>query len=238
MASFDAHASTYEDAVQSSIAFAGRELEFFTSRKVDVLVDVVTRRLGPPSDLSILDVGCGTGVTDMLLSSRVGSLYGIDPASEAVSAAGRRGLGARYCAADALQLPFAPASFDVAVAVCVFHHVAPHQRPSVMAELHRVVRPGGLVVVFEHNPLNPATRVAVSRCEFDIGVKLLRQGETRRLFETAGFDVIEARGIIYTTSQAAWAVRLDRAMGGIPLGAQYYAVGRRPAEQVSPRAAR
>jgi len=233
MATFDAHADTYEASVQSSISFAGRELEFFTMRKVDTLVELMSRRLGDPSELTVLDVGCGTGVTDALLSPRVGALHGIDPAGEAVAQAQSRGIDARYCAASALQLPYQPASFDVAVAVCVLHHVDPPQRFDVMAELRRVVRPGGLVVLFEHNPLNPATRVAVSRCEFDVGVKLLTQGTTKRLLVSAGLDVIEARGIIYSTSQAAWASRFDRAMGAIPLGAQYYVVGRRPAEQFS-----
>jgi ubiquinone/menaquinone biosynthesis C-methylase UbiE len=230
MATFDAHAGTYEDSVQSSISFAGRELEFFTARKVDALTEVIARRLGPPSEVSVLDLGCGTGVTDALLSPRVGTLFGIDPAGEAVGQAGQRGTGAHYCTGDALQLPYGSASFDVAVAICVLHHVPPEQRPAAMAELRRVVRPGGLVVVFEHNPLNPATRVAVSRCEFDVGVELLTQGTSKRLLESAGLQVIEARGIIYTTSQAGWAARLDRLLGGIPFGAQHYVAARRPAE--------
>ena len=51
--------------------------------------------------------------------------------------------------------------------------------PAFVAELARVVRPGGLVVVFEHNPLNPLTRLVVSRVTFDDGVRLLRSGERR-----------------------------------------------------------
>ena len=95
------------------------------------------------------------------------------------------------------------------------------------------MRPGGLIVIFEHNPLNPATRVAVSRCEFDDGVQLLTQGTTKRLLDAAGLDVVEARGIIYTTSAAAWATTLDRALGPIPFGAQYYVGRSTPADGAS-----
>jgi SAM-dependent methyltransferase len=222
MSTFDSHAHTYEDEVRSSISFAGQEHEFFTARKVDALVELAERRLGPSSRLSVLDVGCGLGLTDRLLAPRVGRLHGIDPASEAVGEATRQGTDTTYCAGDARRLPYGTDSFDVAVAICVLHHVVPDERDDVMAELRRVVRPGGLVVVFEHNPLNPATRVAVSRCDFDVGVKLLTQGTTKRLFEAADFDVVEARSIIFTTSSASWAAVLDRRLGGIPFGAQYY----------------
>jgi SAM-dependent methyltransferase len=227
MATFDAHADTYEDEVRSSIAFAGRELEFFTARKVDRLVDVAGRLVGDPDQLSVLDVGCGLGLTDTVLEPRVGELHGLDPASEAVGQAQERNVGVRYCAGDARGLPYAPASLDLATMICVLHHIDSDQRAAVAAELARVVKPGGLVVVFEHNPLNPATRVAVSRCEFDVGVELLTQGTTKRLLASVGLDVVEVRSIIFTTSTSAWADRLDRSLGSIPFGAQYYVAARR-----------
>jgi SAM-dependent methyltransferase len=228
VATFDTHADSYEAQVQSSIAFGGREHEFFTARKVEVLVELLRRWVGTPGSSSVLDVGCGIGLTDALLAPRVGSVFGIEPAVEALCEATARGTGARYAAGDARQLPYADASFDAAVAICVFHHIDPGDRDAVVAELGRVVRPGGVVVIFEHNPFNPATRVAVSRCEFDEGVELLTQGASKRLLGGSGLDPVEARGIIYTTSAARWAASLDRALGPIPFGAQYYVVARRP----------
>ncbi len=227
MATFDTHTGSYEAQVQSSIAFGGREHEFFTARKVEVLVELLNRWIGEAGSSSVLDVGCGIGLTDALLAPRVGAAFGIEPAVEALSEATARGTGARYAAGDARQLPYADASFDAAVVICVLHHIEPADRGAVTAELRRVVRPGGLVVIFEHNPFNPATRVAVSRCEFDEGVQLLTQGASKRLLSASGLDLVEARGIIYTTSAAGWARSLDRALGPIPFGAQYYVVARR-----------
>jgi len=61
----------------------------------------------------------------------------------------------------------------------------------------RVTRSGGLIAIYEHNPFNPLTRVAVSRCEFDVGVELLRPGHTRRLLDAAEAPSIESRFITF-----------------------------------------
>ena len=62
-----------------------------------------------------------------------------------------------------------------------------------MNEMRRVVRPGGLVCVIEHNPLNPLTRLAVTRCAFDRDAVLLRAGKTRQLLRDAGLRQVSHR---------------------------------------------
>ena len=51
------------------------------------------------------------------------------------------------------------------------------QLAGFVADMVRVTRPGGLVCVIEHNPLNPLTRLAVNRCPFDADAVLLRSGQ-------------------------------------------------------------
>ena len=80
--------------------------------------------------------------------------------------------------ADGTALPFTKEIFDLVLAICVFHHIPPSERPYVMREIHRILRPGGIVAVFEHNPLNPLTRYVVKQCEFDIDAELLSLRET------------------------------------------------------------
>jgi SAM-dependent methyltransferase len=121
------------------------------------------------------------------------------------------------------DLPYDSGSFDVAFAVCVLHHVDPAARRQFTAELARVTRPGGLTVVFEHNPFNPLTRLAVARCEFDEGVELLRRRELQRLLAPALREV-ESRYLLFVPWRAE---RLERALGGVPLGAQYYVASTR-----------
>jgi SAM-dependent methyltransferase len=226
-ADFDATADSYRSDVQRSIDFCGAEVEHFTRRKADHLADLAERLIGPPGDLDVLDVGCGVGETDALLAGRFATLHGVDIASDAVDRAAARNPAVHYGAYDGVRLPFTDARFDLAFAVCVVHHVPPEQRAAFFAEMARVVRPGGLVAVFEHNPLNPLTRLAVSRCELDDGVRLLTRGSVRRLLAGAGLAPVESRYVIYSTSTRPGAIRAERFVRLVPAGAQHYVAARR-----------
>src|SRR5262249_59211928 len=104
-----------------------------------------------------------------------------------VERATERNPWAIYSAYDTGEpLPYDEGSFDVAFAICVFHHVPPLERPALTAEMARVTRPGGLVAIFEHNPWNPLTRKAVRDCPFDEDAVLLSRPNARRLLDGAG----------------------------------------------------
>ncbi len=226
-ADFDAYADTYLSAVEGSIAFSNVELDFFSRRKALAILDLARRRLGDPRDLRMLDVGCGVGITDRFLVSGVGALAGVDTSAEAVSRAARAHPSVDYRAYDGDRIPFEDSSMDLAFAICVFHHVAPGDRAHLAAEMRRVLRPGGLAVVFEHNPLNPLTRLAVSRCEFDEDAILLTRGESTRMLESAGMRALERRYVIFFTFDRPRAARLESALGWLPAGAQHYVAAAR-----------
>ena len=228
MVSFDRHADTYRDEVERSIAFAKVDHAGVTQRKVEHLLALCASLLGPPRDQRVLDVGCGVGLTDSLLVDHVGSLHGIDISSESVAGAASANPSACYTAFDGTTFPVPDASVDLAFAICVLHHVPPAERAPFAAELRRVVRPGGIVAVFEHNPLNPLTRVAVNRCELDEGVKLAGRSHTARLLTSAGLEVERSSYIIFIPSPR-WSARVDRVLGRCPVGAQYYVAARRRA---------
>ena len=103
--------------------------------------------------------------------------------------------------------------------VCVVHHVAPPERPAFFAELARVVRPGGLVAVVEHNPLNPLTRLAVARCEFDEDAVLARPREVSRRLREAGLRDADAAHFLFFPWR--WH-RVERLLRRVPFGAQFY----------------
>src|SRR5213078_4409044 len=64
---------------------------------------------------------------------------------------------------DGARTPFADRQFDIATISAVLHHVPPAERPAVYAELGRLVKPGGRLYVFEHNPRNPLVRHVIAR---------------------------------------------------------------------------
>jgi SAM-dependent methyltransferase len=225
-AEFDSFAASYRDEVNRSIAFLGQDHQFFVEAKATAIVAVARRHLGEPGRLSALDVGCGVGLVDAALGAVFGHLWGVDVAAGALEEARRRNPTASYDAYDGEVLPFADASFDLIFAVNVLHHVPLPRRAAFVREMRRVVRSGGLGLLFEHNPLNPLTVRAVRRCAFDQGVTLSRRGVNRRLMTGEGWRLAETRYILFFPWRHAVFGAVERRLGWLPLGAQYYVAAR------------
>ena len=221
---FDSYRGNYRDVVQSSIDFSGLPHSFFMRAKADLLRDLIARRLGPQKPV-MLDVGCGVGSFHPLLRGMVGRLSGIDVSSASIAQARTDNGDVDYRAFDGKNFPFNDAGFDLVTAICVLHHVAPAEWAHFMNEMRRVVRPGGLVCVIEHNPLNPLTRLAVARCEFDRDAVLLGAGKAQKLMAAGGLREIDARYFLLLPWEAKLARRVEGALGNLPLGAQYAAFG-------------
>lgn len=125
--------------------------------------DVMRRQIIPPitrfvraaggaEHVKLLDVACGTGRTLHQLSRAHPALrmWGIDLSPAYIRMARRRLADVDEVAVaveNAEQLPFADGTFDVATSVYLFHELPRSARRNVVRELHRVVRPGGLVVI-------------------------------------------------------------------------------------------
>lgn len=222
---FDAYAGSYDEAVNQSLAFLGMKVDYFTRVKAAYLLDLLQDHFGATRQLDLLDVGCGVGNYHALVAGQVGSLSGADVSAACLEQAGQRNPAVTYRHYDGGRLPFADDQFDAATTICVMHHVPPAQWEAFAAEMKRVVKPGGLAVVFEHNPLNPLTRRVVSNCEFDRDAVLLRQGRTRALLAGAGFRDVRSRAILSVPSGGRMTRRLDLALGRLALGAQYFVRG-------------
>lgn len=113
------------------------------------------RRLGlqvfpPRENLSVLDVGCGTG-TQLGLYRRDGCrLHGVD-LSPAMVAAARRKLGdtAELSVQDATRLNYPSQTFDLVSVVLVIHEMSANLRPAVLSECKRVAKADGRILVIE-----------------------------------------------------------------------------------------
>jgi SAM-dependent methyltransferase len=219
---FDRYGETYEAAVDEAISFAGKEHGFYLEAKARRLLELTRRHLGGGRP-SALDVGCGPGLFDRHLGSSL-ELHGVDVSPAMVERAQAANPEGSYRVYDGRRLPYADGELDVVFAVCVLHHVEPPDRPALLAEMARVTRPGGLVLVFEHNPLNPLTRRVVRDCAFDEGVELLGRRELERLYRGAGLDLLGVEYLLFFP----WRMdALERRLTWLPLGAQYVVAGRK-----------
>ena len=149
-------------------------------------------------------MGCGVGLTHGSLS-RIGQLHGVDVSASSIDRARAANPDVEYSVADAASLPYDDAAFDVSFAVGLLHHVPVDVRDAVVRELVRVSR--RLTVVFEHNPRNPLTRLAVARCEFD---------------DDAIVASCEQRYILFLPWRGSAVRRAEDVLRHVPLGAQYY----------------
>jgi SAM-dependent methyltransferase len=143
-------------AAAYAASFAGATRPF-----VEPLLDAVSARAG----VTILDVACGPGVVSAQAAERGAQTAGIDFSPEMISLANKAHPALDFSVADVEALPFADANFDAAVANFGLHHF--ENLPRALAEMRRVLRPGGRLaytkwVAQQDNPPYRAIRDAIA----------------------------------------------------------------------------
>lgn len=219
---FDEHSATYSQEVARSIQYCGLKHDFFSRVKAEHLVAAVRAKHPSIAELEILDLGCGTGITDTLIKPHFPRLHGLDVSGQQVATARQANPEVAYHVYDGLRSDFADASFDVIFAICVWHHVPLANWPGFAVECQRLLRPGGTMLVYEHNPLNPLTRLSVARCEFDTDAVLLSPATVRGHLAAAGFAEFRTEYLLFLPFDRAWCRRIERnLLRSLPIGAQY-----------------
>ena len=144
----------------------------------------------------VLDLGCGGGFMAVALAERGAIVTGIDPAKGAIAAAQRHAeanqLEISYLVSSGESMPFAEGVFDIVVCVDVLEHVEDLQ--NVLAEIRRVLRPGGIFLfdTINRNPL--ASFLIVTMAEKVMRLlphpaMFIQPEELVRNLRAAGFDV-------------------------------------------------
>lgn len=142
-----------------------------------------------------LDVGCGTGVLAERLAQSGYEMTGVDPSQGMLDVLASRAPGVTPVLGSGTDLPFEDDRFDLSLTVATLHHIAePAAVRETLHEMVRVTRPGGQVLVWDHNPVNPYWRLIMSRVPQDDGSeRLVPEREILEGLQGAGAEVLLAR---------------------------------------------
>jgi ubiquinone/menaquinone biosynthesis C-methylase UbiE len=135
---------------------------------------------------SVLDVGCGTGNLTMAAKTRAGvegDVHGIDGAPEMIRAAERkaadRQLDISFRVGLIEDIPFPDGEFDVVLSSLMLHHLPKDLKRQGVAEISRVLKPGGRFVAVDLDPpLMANLRTAAEAMETN-GFIEMRRGKTK-----------------------------------------------------------
>jgi arsenite methyltransferase len=125
----------------------------YSTRDVLRRRELVRAAVGARSGDRVLDVGCGPGfyITELLEAvGREGAVVGVDISADMLAVAAKRAAGhgnVEFHEAGAASLPVPDASFERAVCIQVLEYV--RDVPAALAEMHRVLRPGGRMLVWD-----------------------------------------------------------------------------------------
>ena len=225
VAEFDRFAEEYTATHADSIRLSGEDPAYFARYKIEEL----RRRWdadGRAEPHSILDFGTGIGnsLPHLKRLFPAAAITGLDVSQMSLEVAERRFPGqarlVRYDGGGAIPLP--DAGFELIFSACVFHHIDVAEHGAIFADLRRLLTAGGLLAVFEHNPVNPVTRHIVATCPFDENAVLLPAPALRKSQAQAGFARVEVAYTGFFPGPLRALRPLERLMTALPFGAQYY----------------
>jgi SAM-dependent methyltransferase len=178
---FDDIAAVYDESLPAHV------VDHYLSKRVRYVTAHCPRGDG-------LDVGCGTGTLAGRLAVAGYAMTGVDPSAGMLDVLRARVPAVQAVQASGTELPFPDASFDLVLTVASLHHIAdPGDVRRTLREMVRVTRPGGRVLVWDHNPRNPYWGRLMARVPQDTGdERLIPEAEVLAGLRSAGAEVLRS----------------------------------------------
>ena len=220
---FDQHAGHYREVHERNIGLSGELPEYFAEYKMRDFADLI-RGAGLAEDGRFLDFGSGIGSSIVPFLSHLpqAHLTCADVSTESLLLSrAEHGEKVEYLFMQEGQLPVDDASFDAAFACCVFHHIGADQHRKVLTELRRVIKPAGLLMIYEHNPLNPLTVRSVNTCPLDENAVLISAQDMCNTCIDAGWGIVHCDYRVFFPAALKHLRRMEKHLRWLPLGAQY-----------------
>jgi len=218
---FDLLADDYAKEHQKNIRITGEEPEFFSEYKIRDLALYAQAKCFIPK--TILDFGCGIGNSIPFFRKyfRDSHLIASDVSSRSIEISKNRFPGQEEYLLIDDGLSVAEETQDLLFSACVFHHIPHDHHFHWLQELFKVATPGAMLVIFEHNPLNPLTVHAVNTCPLDVNAKLIRSGQMKQKLIASGWSDVEIQYKLFFPSFMRILRPLEKHLSWCCLGGQY-----------------
>lgn len=135
----DSQAESYENEVRNNLNDYVRENYF-------EILDAVIRQAELSTGLKVLDIGIGTGLLTERLPVGL-ELYGVDLSPKMMDKVREKKLPVNLALGDFCHIPHPDHSFDRVISTFAFHHVNFDEKAVALAEMDRVLKPGGSIVI-------------------------------------------------------------------------------------------
>jgi ubiquinone/menaquinone biosynthesis C-methylase UbiE len=221
-AEFDQFADEYDRMHEKSIAVTGEKPEFFHEYKINALVRLAQERNLRPDAILDFGYGIGNSTTFFRRNFPAAKLSSADVSQRSLDVAESRFAGmATSLRIEDMRIPADSDSFSIAFSACVFHHIPHEEHVQWLRELHRITRPGGMLAIFEHNPMNPLTVRSVNQCPFDENAHLIKAKEFVARCSESGWKEPKVHYHLFFPHALSGLRRFEPHLSAIPFGGQY-----------------
>jgi len=223
---FDVLSASYESILTSDLRISGENAEYFAHYKARR----IQKTLGENFKGKVLDYGCGIGSVVRSLRSfpemRRADIYGYDVSQESINVCRNNVQNVHFLThlADSFR-----GFFDVVILSNVLHHVQIEKRDVLVQSVLRLLTKNAWLFIFEHNPLNPLTRMVVKASPIDKDASLVGAWHMARLLQRNGVTNSRLSFIVFFPRILKCLRFMEPFLGFLPIGAQYMCVARGPA---------
>ena len=226
MEQFDKYAASYTSHYNKRAGYiTGFPLDYFNRYKIkDLDRECMLHNVCDPK--KIMDFGCGVGNSLPLISELfpMANIFGFDVSSKSVKLANGITKSKKNIYSSHIQknIFFTKPTYDIIFSSCVFHHIDPIERIYWLKQLYANLKPGGILLIYEHNPINPLTQFIFRTDDADKDGSIISSRRLRLLLKETGFMNISTRYRVYFPKFLSSLLRFEDYLSAIPLGAQYY----------------
>ena len=224
---FDEFADSYETLHAKSIKLSGYAPSFFDEHKIKIVHREIKNEFLDLSQRTFLNFGCGIGKSEIYIREYFPKvkIFSADISLESIRTAQQRNAdieGISYIHYTKIEELQQGVKYDIIFVANVFHHIASTEHTAVLTTLKSLLKEGGHLFIFEHNPINPLTRMAFEKCEFDVGCTMLNHHYLGRMLDKSGFKSKKVNFVLFFPKILSVFNYFEKYLSVIPLGAQYY----------------